>query len=99
MPESSTRAEVAHALLSDYLVGGKYSIADIASFSWARAAWMIDIDVSEFPGVKAWIDRINAREAVKKGLKVGAGKSEEEMKEMFKGMRAKIQAMDNSDKH
>jgi len=83
----------------DWLVADKYSLADIANFSWVRAAWMIEIDLSEFPGVQSWVERIEAREAVKKGAAVGVSKSQEEMKEMFKGMRAKIDAMENTDKH
>ncbi|KAK9900809.1 glutathione transferase [Cystobasidium minutum MCA 4210] len=83
----------------DWLVDNKYSLADIANFCWVRAAYMIEIDLNQFPGVKKWVDRIEAREAVQKGVKVGAMKSPEEMKEMFAGMRAKIAAMNNSDKH
>jgi glutathione S-transferase len=70
----------------DYLVKDKYTIADIASVGWVRAAWMIEVSLDEFPGVKRWVERIEQREAVKKGLKVGASKSEDEMKEMFKGV-------------
>lgn len=47
---------------------------------------MIEIDLNEFPGVKKWVDRIEARDAVKKGVKVGASKSPEEMAELFKGV-------------
>lgn len=68
---------------SDWLVKDKYSLADIANFCWVRASYMIEIDLNEFPGVKRWVDRIEAREAVQKGVKVGASKSPEEMKKMF----------------
>jgi len=83
----------------DWLVSDKYSIADIANFCWVRAAYMIEIDLSKFPGVKRWVDRIEERKAVQEGVKVGVSKSPEEMAEMFKQMRAKIDAMDNTDKH
>lgn len=73
--------------ITDWLVDNKYSLADIANFCWVRAAYMIEIDLNEFPGVKKWVDRIEARDAVKKGVKVGASKSPEEMAEMFKGVR------------
>lgn len=86
-------------MLTDWLVADKYSLADIANFCWVRAGWMIEIDLSEFPGVKRWVDRIEEREAVKKGVQVGSSRSPEEMKKMFADMRAKIDAMDNSDKH
>lgn len=85
---------------SEYLVANKYSIADIASFCWVSYAHYLEIDTSEFPGVDAWIKRIEKREAVVKGKKVPAGgASPEQMKEMFENMRKKIDGMDNTDKH
>ncbi|EJD05215.1 glutathione S-transferase [Fomitiporia mediterranea MF3/22] len=52
----------------DYLVGNEYSIADIKAFGWARALDRVGLSFSEFPKVKAWVDRIEARPAVKAGL-------------------------------
>lgn len=54
----------------DWLVGDKYTIADIASFTWVNFAFWGDIDLSEFSQLKEWCDRINKREAVAKGLDV-----------------------------
>lgn len=57
----------------DYLVGpakGKYSIADIASFGWVNSAYAGGIDLSQFPNVEKWWERIFARPTVKKGLAV-----------------------------
>lgn len=48
---------------------------------------MIEIDLNEFPAVKKWTDRIEAREAVKKGVKVGSSRSPEEMKKAFADVR------------
>jgi hypothetical protein len=84
--DSSHFLTLATSFWSDWLVKDKYSIADIANFCWVKAAWMIDIDLNEFPGVKAWVDRINAREPIQKGLKVGVSKTEDEMKQMFAGV-------------
>lgn len=59
----------------DYLVGpgrGKYSIADIASFGWVNVGYFAGIDVKSFPNVQKWLDRINQRPAVQKGLDVPA---------------------------
>ena len=84
---------------NDWLVKDKYSIADIASFSWVNARDIIGVTLDDFPGVQRWCDRIEKREAVQAGLKIGRSKSKEEMQEMFKNMRAKIDAMDNTDKH
>ncbi|CZS89901.1 related to URE2-nitrogen catabolite repression regulator [Rhynchosporium graminicola] len=57
----------------DYLVGpgrGKYSIADIASFSWVNVSYFAGVDLSNFPNVERWWKSINDRPAVKKGLAV-----------------------------
>jgi len=57
----------------DYIVGpgkGRYSIADIANFSWVNIAYFAGIDLSKFPNLEKWAERINEREAVKKGTSV-----------------------------
>lgn len=57
----------------DYLVGpgkGKYSIADIASFSWVNVAYFSGVDLAKFPNLEKWWKRINDRDAVKKGTAV-----------------------------
>jgi GSH-dependent disulfide-bond oxidoreductase len=55
--------------LSDrpYLAGA-YSIADIASFPWARTWEALAQDIKKFPNVERWLDLIAARPAVIKGL-------------------------------
>ncbi len=51
-------------------LAGEYSIADIASYPWvARHEWH-QIELAEFPGVKRWFDKVGARPAVQKGMKV-----------------------------
>ena len=54
----------------DYLVGNSYGIADIKAFGWVRIAERTGVSLSEFPKLKAWVDRIEARPAVKAGLAV-----------------------------
>jgi len=57
----------------DYLVGpnrGKYSIADIANFGWVNLAYFSGVELKKFENLWAWWERINAREAVKKGTSV-----------------------------
>ena len=51
-------------------VAGEYSIADMAIFPWTRGHARQGIDIAEFPNVKRWIDAINARPAVQKGLEL-----------------------------
>lgn len=55
---------------SDYLVGNKYSIADIASFGWIHMVRFSGVNLDDFPNLKAWWERINARPAVQKGLNI-----------------------------
>ena len=54
----------------DWLVGDKYSIADIINYTWIRSAAYADVDIKEFPTLEKWCERIGAREAVKRGLAV-----------------------------
>ena len=54
-----------HAYLAD-----EYSVADIATYPWiARHDWH-KVELSEFPAVKAWYERIGKRPAVQAGMKV-----------------------------
>ena len=52
----------------DWLVGDKYSIADIINYTWVSFASMIGVDIKEFPALEKWCERIAAREAVKRGM-------------------------------
>ena len=42
----------------DFLVGEKYSIADIALFAYTHVAEMGEFDLSPYPEIRAWIKRI-----------------------------------------
>lgn len=53
-----------------YLAGENYSIADIATFPWARSAANQGIDWVDFPHAKRWFDTIAARPAVERGVQV-----------------------------
>ena len=59
-----------------YVIGDDYTIADIAAFPWLRNFELLNIDMNKYPHVKAWIDKIAARDAVKRAyIKIGAIKS------------------------
>jgi GSH-dependent disulfide-bond oxidoreductase len=59
-----------------YVAGADYSIADIAAFPWLRNIELLAIDLAKRPHIKAWIDKISARDGVKRALaKVAAIKS------------------------
>ena len=69
-----------------YLVGEKYSIADIANFSWVNVAYFAGVDLDAFPHLYKWWEKIAARSAVKKGLAVPSapGITNEPFKEKMK---------------
>ncbi len=56
---------------NDYMAGD-YSIADIATIGWTNGYQRQGIDLEEFPALKAWHERMNARPAVQRGLAVKA---------------------------
>ena len=52
---------------SDWLVAGRYSIADISAYAWLRslpALMPTEIDPEHTPGVTAWLARVASRDAV-----------------------------------
>jgi GST-like protein len=57
-------------------LGGDYSIADIATWPWVRVRWLHRIDLEEFPNVRRWYDRIEARPAVQRGVALLADRME-----------------------
>ena len=85
----------------DWLVGDKYTLADIASYSWVRAAPLIlDLPLDSWSGLAKWAKKIEDRPAVQKGVNVPAStRSQEDMKNMFQSMRDKVDGMKNTDKH
>jgi len=53
----------------DYICG-EYSIADMACIGWARGWERQGQDIKQFPHVERWLETMNARPAVQRGLKV-----------------------------
>ena len=45
-----------------------YGIVDIKVFGWSRFLTRVGIALEEFPNVKAWYERIDARPAVQAGI-------------------------------
>jgi len=54
----------------EYILDTGYGIADIKAFGWVRIGPRTGIDLAEFPKLKAWVDRIEARPAVQRGVTV-----------------------------
>jgi len=55
---------------SPYLVGDKCTIADIAHWGWIASAFWAGVDITKFPALQAWEDRMAERPGVKKGKDV-----------------------------
>jgi GST-like protein len=53
-----------------FMAGNSYSIADIAIFPWLRSWQNQGIDWADYPQLKAWYDRLEARPAVQRGVAV-----------------------------
>ncbi|MHB1218410.1 MAG: glutathione S-transferase N-terminal domain-containing protein [Alphaproteobacteria bacterium] len=51
----------------DY-IAGDYSIADIAAFPWTRLYGRQGLKIEDYPNVKRWQERIQARPAVQKDM-------------------------------
>jgi GSH-dependent disulfide-bond oxidoreductase len=74
----------------DYICG-EISIADMACFPWVRPYERQGQNIEDFPNVKAWLARMEARPAVKRGLdlakeqqgKVDLSKDDEARKVLF----------------
>ncbi|GAA5896050.1 glutathione S-transferase family protein [Sporobolomyces salmoneus] len=54
----------------EYLVGGRYSVADMMSHGWIRMSSWAGVDIEPFPALKEWVARIEARPATQAALKV-----------------------------
>lgn len=49
-----------HLAKHDFLVAGRFTIADIALYAYTHVAHLCDFDLTPFPAVKAWLDRVAA---------------------------------------
>ncbi|MDY6457622.1 glutathione S-transferase family protein [Acinetobacter faecalis] len=57
-------------LIGQQFVAGKYSIADIAIYPWVRRCEWQKINLEDYPNVKAYMQRIEARPAVQRALAI-----------------------------
>jgi GSH-dependent disulfide-bond oxidoreductase len=51
----------------DY-IAGEYSIADIATLTWAKLNFKQGVDIATLPNVARWLERVLERPAVQRGL-------------------------------
>jgi glutathione S-transferase len=68
-PDSETRRERGHGALAamdehlgerEFFVGDRYSIADISLYAYTHVAEEGDFDLSGYPAIGAWLDRVAA---------------------------------------
>ncbi|TNF33169.1 MAG: glutathione S-transferase family protein [Deltaproteobacteria bacterium] len=59
----------------EWLAGQDYSVADIASYCWVSGHSARTDSPERWPHVQAWVDRIGARPAVGRGMKVLAAEA------------------------
>lgn len=57
-------------LVGQAYVAGEYSIADIAIYTWFATYEKLGIDIQNYPQVKAYLERISERDAVKKAYAI-----------------------------
>lgn len=69
--ESRRLLEVLDTRLADHRwLAGEYSIADIASWCWARTHAWPGVSIDGLPHLQRWIGEIDARPAVQRGISV-----------------------------
>lgn len=70
--ESRRLLEVLNTRLAerDWLAGDTYTIADMATYPWARAYVWAHVSIDGLDNLKNWFDRIDARPAVQKALTI-----------------------------
>jgi GST-like protein len=69
----------------EWLAGGAYSIADIASWGWVWYHRMQGQDLAEFPSVARWFFAMSERPAVQRGRLLGIETQSEENRARLEG--------------
>lgn len=64
-----------------WLVGGKYTVADLCCFSWVNWAEWAGVQTKPFPSLQRWLETIQKRPAVDRGVNIP---DKFEMKEAMK---------------
>ncbi|KAJ4528204.1 hypothetical protein HRR83_000955 [Exophiala dermatitidis] len=88
---------------ADWLAGNKYTIADMATWPWVRAAKVfLDIDVvAEFPGLERWKQRIEGRPAIERARgnpACGVALDDGKLEGIVGNMKKRVDALEGTDK-
>ena len=86
-----------------YVSSDNFTIADIAIYPWVRGWKWSKIDITKFPQIVDWVDRVRARPAVARGLAYGVPKEEidqwsEERKAQYASSGSTIASNENLDR-
>lgn len=54
----------------DWLAGDQYTIADMATYPWARAYVWAQVSIEGLDHLNGWLDRLSARPAIQKALTI-----------------------------
>jgi glutathione S-transferase len=50
-----------HLARREFLVGERYTIADIALYAYTHVAGEGGFELARYPGIRAWLDRVAAQ--------------------------------------
>lgn len=56
----------------EFIAGDRYTIADMACYPWIALHKRAQQDITQFPAIQGWLDRIAARPAVQRAYEAGA---------------------------
>jgi glutathione S-transferase len=80
--EATLRLLDQHLKAQPFLVGGTYTIADIATYAYTHVAPEAGLDFGQYPAVRAWLGRVEEQPGYMNDLapypenaRVGAGRS------------------------
>lgn len=59
---------IENQLAENEFIAGKYSIADIATFPWVKEFERYGVHSAQAPNICAWLEKMNERKAVSKGV-------------------------------
>jgi glutathione S-transferase len=54
----SLRVMENHLRRNDFFAAGRYTVADIALYAYTHLAHLCDYDLSSFPAIRSWLDRV-----------------------------------------